>query len=235
VPQSGHQEELLDQQEIIAYDMKKINFLIESVIKREVNRILKEQDDKNKSIDYNVQDDGLNVYKNSVGGLLYIPKDSEPNNFTYVDKSKFISELSSTEQIVAHANKIPYVKMACDKYHPQMDYDSCAGLFVQAKFNKWEDGGVLSFNAKVPGKTERKTFRACWRYSKNGVPLDFDEFSLNGYYSDSDSGGFCTGLRWSENPIGDSESGGTTIEQTYGDEPQDKKPKSITINLNMTK
>jgi hypothetical protein len=165
-----------------------LNRIIKKVIKESVRKKLNEA---NKS-----SDDDFYILATQTGGVLMIPKSSNPEILERINKAYIKSALSTKEQITNYVSKLNHVTEACNTVYKDMDIDSCYALFVQNMINKAYDGGIVRFIATLPSTGERATFRACWRNTEGGKPLKFDKRFLSGYYPKSDSSGVCSGNPW---------------------------------------
>ena len=168
-----------------------LNRIIKKVIKESV---IKKLNEANKS-----SYDDFYILATSTGGVLMVPKSSNPEILEKVNKPYIKSVLSTKAQITNWASKGKAVTEACNTIYKNMDIDKCYALYVQTMVNKWYDGGILSFIATVPSTGKRSTFKSCWRNTEDGKPLKFDKRFLSGYYPNVDSGGACSGNPWKVN------------------------------------
>jgi len=178
--------------------MRNLNEIIRKVISEEFFSFINEQDEpQTKPADVSNVNDFI-VEVTSTGGGMMLPKSANPEILERIDKSAFMSKLDTTEKILDYVKNKPFVSLVCDKYHEDIDFNTCASLYVQELFNKWVDGGVKKFSATLPGKNEKTTFNACWRVTDGSDYVDFNKIRLAGYYPSSDGSGNCTGNPWSE-------------------------------------
>ena len=178
--------------------MVNLNKIIRKVINEQFFLFINEQDERqtNPADESNVNDFIVEV--TSTGGGMMIPKSSKPEILERIDKSVFKSKLDTTEKILDFVKNKPYVSLICQKYHDELDFNSCASLYVQTLFNKWVDGGVKKFSATLPSNNEKTIFNSCWRITDGSDYVDFDNIRLAGYYPSADGSGNCTGNPWSE-------------------------------------
>ncbi len=175
-----------------------ISKIIRKVLSEEFFSLIGEQDEvTTKSADESNADDFI-IEVTSTGGAMMIPKSAKPEVLERIDKSAFKSKLDTNEKILAYVENKPYVTVVCNKFHPDLDFSTCAALYVQKLFNKWVDGGVKKFSAILPQSNQRVTFNACWRVTDGSDYVDFDQIRLAGYYPSADGTGNCTGNPWSE-------------------------------------
>ena len=130
------------------------------------------------------------------GGVMMVPKSSNPEITAVVNKSKFKQALSTTEQINSYASRARFVTEACNKFYKKMPLDECYAFYVQTMFNRWVDGGIARFTATLPGTNDRKNFSACWVRGKNGEPIKFEDIKFSGYYPNINETGGCEGNPW---------------------------------------
>ena len=168
-----------------------LNRIIKKVIKESV---IKKLNEANKS-----SYDDFYILATSTGGVLMVPKASNPEIIAKVDKPYVKSVLSTKAQITDWASKGKAVTEACNTIYKNMDIDKCYALYVQTMINRMYDGGILMFIATVPSTGIRSTFRACSKNTEGGKPLAFDKRYLAGYYPNADSGGTCSGNPWKVN------------------------------------
>lgn len=165
-----------------------LNRIIKKVIKESVRKKLNEA---NKS-----SNDDFYILATITGGVLMVPKSSNPEILEKIDKPYIRSVLSTKAQITNFASNCKGVTEACNTIYKDEDIDKCYARYVQTMMNKWYDGGIIKFIATVPSTGKRSTFKACWRNTEGGKPLKFDKRYLSGYYPDIDSGGTCHGNPW---------------------------------------
>jgi hypothetical protein len=178
--------------------MRNLNDIIRRVISEQFFSLINEQDEPlTKPADESNVNDFI-VEITSTGGGMMLPKSANPEILERVDKSLFKSKLDTTEKILEYVKNKPYVSLICQKYHDDVEFNSCASLYVQTLFNKWVDGGVKKFSATLPGRNEKTVFNACWRITDGSNYVDFKDIRLAGYYPSSDGSGNCTGNPWAE-------------------------------------
>jgi hypothetical protein len=165
-----------------------LNKIIKKVIKESVKKKLTEA--KSTS-------DEFYILTTLTGGVMMIPKSSNPEITAVVNKSKFKSALSTPEQIYNYASNSPLVTKACNTIYKDMELDDCYSLYVQSMFNKWVDGGIMRFTADVPSTGKRESFKSCWKKTDGGKLLKFENIIFAGYYPSSDSEHNCKGNPWS--------------------------------------
>jgi hypothetical protein len=162
-----------------------------------IKKVVKESVVRKKLTEVKSTSDEFYILTTVTGGVIMIPKSSNPEINTVVNKSKFKSALSTPEQIYNYASKSPLVTEACNAIYKDMDLDECYSLYVQSMFNKWVDGGIMRFTANVPLTGKRESFKSCWKKTDGGKFLKFENIIFSGYYPSSDNSRNCKGNPWS--------------------------------------
>jgi hypothetical protein len=168
--------------------MENLNKIIKRVVKESVRKKITESKQS---------DNEFYILTTVTGGVMMIPKSSNPEITAVVNKSKFKSALSTPEQIYNYASNSPLVTKACNTIYKNFDLDDCYSLYVQSMFNKWVDGGIMRFTADVPSTGKRESFKSCWKKTNGGKYLKFEDITFAGYYPDSDPNRNCKGNPWS--------------------------------------
>jgi hypothetical protein len=114
--------------------MVNLNKIIRKVVNEQFFSFINEQDEQqtNPADESNVNDFIVEV--TSTGGGMMIPKSSKPEILERIDKSVFKSKLDTTEKILDFVKNKPYVSLICQKYYDDLDFNSCASLYVQKLF-----------------------------------------------------------------------------------------------------
>lgn len=178
--------------------MKNLNKIISKVIKESVRKKLTEETDG--------ADNDFYVLKTQTGGVLLIPKSSNPIIKGVVNKPAFKQMLSSTEEINNFAKRGYKITENCKKFYKDIDLNTCYRNYAYWYYSTLSDGGITKFEAESPVDGKRYLFRACM-VSKDSIK--FEDRTLAGYYPDADnSTNICSGNPWSYNKVDGKSDGG---------------------------
>jgi hypothetical protein len=169
--------------------MKELN------LKKLIKKILSEE--KLSVINEQVESGDYYLFKTATGGSLIIPKTSKPKIVKVVNKNLWKSALTSREKILDYASKSEHIKKACSLLYREKTFEECAAFYFDNYVNRVVDGGVLSFDAILPGTNNPVNFNACWRVTDGPTYVPFDKIRLSGYYPRTDiKGSQCYGNPW---------------------------------------
>jgi|LauGreDrversion4_2_1035121.scaffolds.fasta_scaffold96211_3 hypothetical protein len=163
-----------------------LNKIIKKVIKESVIKKLTEAK--------NIDNDDFYVLKTKTGGVLLLPKSSNPIVKGIVNKPEFKKILNSTEEIRNFAKRGFKITENCKRFYKDLDLDSCYLLYTNWYYSILADGGITKFEATSPVDGKRYLFRACM-VSKDDIK--FEERTLAGYYPNADNTtNVCSGNPW---------------------------------------